>query len=131
MLRIFVLLAGVVVACSTALSSAQEVVLGQLYGSGVHAYFAGDFVKAYDQLSGAIKGGSQDPRVYYFRGLAYLKLGRQPEAVQDFKQGAALESKDINGTYNVGRSLGASRARRGSNWKSIASKPGWRRRKKR
>ena len=50
---------------------AQDGVLSQLYGNGVHAYFAGDFVKAHDLLSSAIAGGSRDPRCYYFRGLAY------------------------------------------------------------
>jgi hypothetical protein len=86
-------------------SQAQEAILGQLYGNGVHSYFAGDYVKSFDQLTSAITAGSHDPRVYYFRGLAYLKLGRTPEAVQDFQKGADLESKDLGRSYNVARSL--------------------------
>ena len=105
MLRILVLLAGALVAFSAVSAHAQEAVLGQLYGNGVHAYFAGDFAKAYDQLTAAVTAGSRDPRVYYFRGLAYLKLGRQPEATQDFQTGAALESKDLNRSFNVARAL--------------------------
>jgi hypothetical protein len=105
MLRTLVLLVGSLVALSAANSPAQDVVLGQLYGNGVHAYFAGDFVKAHDQLTAAVTGGSHDPRVYYYRGLAYVKLGRDQEAVQDFKRGAELESKDFNRSFNVARSL--------------------------
>ena len=84
---------------------AQDVVLGQKYGLGVHAYFAGDAVKAYEQLTDAIDSGSKDPRAFYFRGLAYLKLGRTQEANLDFQKGADLESRDTNKFYNVAKSL--------------------------
>lgn len=84
---------------------AQDVVLGQKYGLGVHCYFAGDYVKAYEQLTDAIDSGSKDPRAFYFRGLAYLKLGRTPEANLDFQKGADLESRDTNKFYNVAKSL--------------------------
>jgi hypothetical protein len=104
MLRTLVLLVGALVSISTVPSNGQEV-LAQLYGNGVHAYFAGDFVQAHDQLDAAVAGGSRDPRVYYYRGLAFLRLGREPEALQDFQAGAELESKDLNRTYNVARSL--------------------------
>ena len=105
MTRTLVVLVGALVSMTAVTSHAQQIVLGQLYGNGVHAYFAGDVMKAYDQLSAAITAGSSDPRAYYFRGLAYLKLGREPEAIQDFQKGAALETKDLNRSYNVGRSL--------------------------
>jgi hypothetical protein len=105
MLRTQVLLVGAIVTLAAASAPAQDAVLGQLYGSGVHAYFSGDFGKAYDQLTAAATAGSRDPRVYYFRGLTYLKLGRGPEATQDFQQGAQLESKDLHRTFNVARSL--------------------------
>ncbi len=98
------LVVGLALLVSTA-SFAQEAVLGQEYGTGVHAYFAGDNVRAYEALTSAIQGGSKDPRAFYFRGLAYLKLGRQAEAVADFRKGAELESKDINRFYNVGKAL--------------------------
>jgi len=95
---------------------AQDPILGQLYGSGVHAYFSGvgsrdqldaqeQFRKSFEYLSSAIEGGSQDPRAYYYRGLAYIKLGRATEAEMDFKKGAELESGDLNRIYNVGKSL--------------------------
>jgi hypothetical protein len=86
--------------------AAQDAILGQVYGSGVHAYFGEDFVKAHQLLTTAIDGHTQDPRAFYFRGLALLKLGRPQEAEGDFQQGAKLESAiDPARAYNVARSL--------------------------
>lgn len=98
------LAAGLTTLCAAA-ASAGDAVLRQEYGSGVHAYFAGDYLAAHERLTAAIDGGSRDPRAYYFRGLVYLKLGRGPEAKMDFRQGAELEGKDLNRFYNVGKSL--------------------------
>jgi len=86
-------------------ASASSAVLGEEFGSGVHAYFAGDFIVAHERLTDVIDAGTQDPRAFYFRGLVYLKLGRGPEAEVDFRHGAELESKDLNRFYNVGKSL--------------------------
>ena len=102
---VFVLLAGGLVSLCAATTSAGNAVLGQEYGSGVHAFFTGDNIAAHERLTAAIKGGSKDPRAFYFRGLVYLKLGRGPEAVMDFRHGAELESKDFNQFYNVGKAL--------------------------
>ncbi|MEX0713532.1 MAG: tetratricopeptide repeat protein [Pirellulales bacterium] len=84
---------------------AQYGALNELYGEGVHAYFAGDHGEAHALLSKAIDSGSQDPRAYYFRGLAHLKLGRDPEARDDFAEGARLEVADADRFYNVSKSL--------------------------
>jgi len=84
---------------------ADEAVLDQLYGNGVHYYFGNDYSRAYDSLSSAIRGGSKDPRAYYFRGLAELRLGREPDATADFSMGASLEATDANGRYFVGQAL--------------------------
>jgi hypothetical protein len=85
--------------------NADDTLLEQFYGSGVHAYNQGDYLGAYESLSSAIKGGTNDPRAYYFRGLAYLKLGRDPEAKADFQAGAELEVGDSSDVYPVNRSL--------------------------
>jgi hypothetical protein len=98
------LVGGWVILCGAPLG-AQEAVLGQMYGSGVHAYFAGDYVRAHQYLTSAIEGHTQDARCYYFRGLACLKLGRPQDAELDFQQGAKLECSDLNRTYNVAKSL--------------------------
>jgi hypothetical protein len=105
MFRCIVLLVGGLASLSPVSLFAQEAVLGQEYGSGVHAYFTGETQTAYDRLTAAIERGSQDPRAFYFRGLSYLKLGRPQEAAMDFRKGAELESKDVNRSYNVGKAL--------------------------
>ncbi|MEX2121492.1 MAG: tetratricopeptide repeat protein, partial [Pirellulales bacterium] len=84
---------------------AQSGALNELYGEGVHAYFAGDYREAHALLSKAIDSGSQDPRAYYFRGLAHIRLGRDPEARDDFAEGARLEVADADRFYNVSKSL--------------------------
>ncbi len=105
MFRNLTLLAGGLVLLSAASLRADDAVLGQMYGSGVHAYFSRDYVKAYQYLTSAIEGGTSDPRCFYFRGLTYVRLGREPEAEMDFAKGAKLESRDFDRFYNVARSL--------------------------
>ena len=84
---------------------AENGALGELYGRGVHAYNSGNYVEAYNQLTRAIESGSDDPRCHYFRGLSYIKLGREPEAKQDFTTAAAMEMRDTDRFYNVSKSL--------------------------
>lgn len=86
-------------------AQAQQGLLEDLYGNGAHAYFAGQPMEAYELLNTAIESGSQDPRVYYFRGLTYLQLGRPEEANADFERGAELEASQGGGFYNVDRAL--------------------------
>jgi len=105
MFRSIVVLVGGLASLGTVPLFAQEAVLGQEYGAGVHAFFAGDYAGAYEQLSAAIQGGSKDPRAFYFRGLACLNLGRGPDAAIDFRKGADLESGDVNRFYDVGKAL--------------------------
>jgi tetratricopeptide (TPR) repeat protein len=109
----FLALVGTAVA-GTALASAlsgnraigaDEPVTRQLYGSGVHAYFAKDYKEAHDLLTTAIGNKTQDPRVYYFRGLAQFQLGRPDEAKADFKTGADLEATASDDLFNIDRAL--------------------------
>ena len=78
--------------------------LARPYGAGVHAYFSGDVQRAYDDLTQAIEAGTRDPRAWYFRGLAALKLGRLDEAEADFSTGADRETA-AEGDWAVARSL--------------------------
>jgi hypothetical protein len=82
----------------------EDGVLAVAYGNGVHAYYAGDYQRSYEELSTTIEGGTQDPRAFYFRGLAALKLGRLDEAEADFALGANAEAAG-RGNWPVGRSL--------------------------
>jgi hypothetical protein len=78
--------------------------LARAYGAGVHAYFCGDAQRSYDDLTQAIEAGTRDPRAWYFRGLAALKLGRLDEAEADFSTGATKENEAV-GDWGVSRSL--------------------------
>jgi len=95
-------------AAAAAVSAAQPTIeslpLAAAYGDGVHAFFAGDFERAYEDLSQAIEAGTTDPRAYYFRGLAALRQGRSDEAEADFTEGATRESSGL-GAWPVARSL--------------------------
>lgn len=84
--------------------AAEVVALSRAYGAGVHAYFAGDHQRAYDDLTQAIEAGSGDPRAWYFRGLSALKLGRLDEADADFSVAADKEA-EAAGDWDVSRSL--------------------------
>jgi len=83
----------------------QDVVLGQMYGQGVHAFFAGDYLEAHRLFTAAIEAGSKDPRVFYYRGLCLINLQRPEQAPADFQRGAELESSEEGRIYNVGRAL--------------------------
>src|SRR6185312_15231416 len=113
MARILGCLAAAAMGVATAACFGQDALLEDLYGRGVHAYFAQRMPDAFNNLNEAVKSGSRDPRVFYYRGLALAHLGRPDEARQDFQQGAQLEI--LGGEpYPVGRSLeriqGADRA---------------------
>lgn len=88
-------------ACQT---SAQDSVLNEIYGHGVHAYFAGNHSDATQFLSAAIDGGLKDPRAYYFRGIVAYSQGRPYEAESDWQMGAEMEAS-MSGASSVGRSL--------------------------
>jgi hypothetical protein len=105
MLRNVLLAAAVAAVFAAAPLYAQDAVVGQMYGSGVHAFFSHDYQKAYNDLSSAIKLGSRDPRVFYFRGLSFEHLGRPEEAVMDFQKGAQLENAGGEGSPEIARSL--------------------------
>lgn len=68
-----------------------------LYRDGIVAYKAGDSLTALTKFDDAIKGNSEDPRVYYFRGIMLAEMGRMDEAKLAFNEGLAREksAKDI------------------------------------
>lgn len=81
---------------------AHSSVLTELYGQGVHKYFSCDYFAADTLLSQAIDNGSNDPRAYYFRGLAREMIGGGGDI--DFEEGARLEAAGSVGV-NVGAAL--------------------------
>lgn len=95
----------VTLACFAITLRAQDTLLQELYGRGVHAFFSGQYEQAHDLFTLAIDQGSQDPRVYYFRGLTYSRTGRPDEAESDFKEGARLEASGAAIQLDIGRAL--------------------------
>lgn len=85
-------------------ASAQSEVLAEMYGRGVHAYFAGDYIAANEFLTMAIDNGTDDPRAYYFRGLVSHTSGRQEEAKDDWNKGAEMEASG-KASRSIGKSL--------------------------
>jgi len=105
MVRALILALAATVALCCAPLGGQDIVLGQMYGQGVHAFFAGDYLEAHRLFTAAIEAGSKDPRVYYYRGLCLMNLQRPEQAPADFQRGAELESSEEGRVYNVGRAL--------------------------
>jgi hypothetical protein len=85
-------------------ASAQEGALSRLYGQGVHAYYGGNLAGAEKLFTQAIDGGSQYPRLHYYRGLIYLQSGRKKAATVEFEKGAELEVSATR-AYDVGLAL--------------------------
>jgi hypothetical protein len=69
----------------------EPVAVRSVIGDGMHAFHAGDYDRAYEHFTNAIDAGTVDPRSYYFRGLAALRMGRTSEAQADFTTGAERE----------------------------------------
>ncbi|PQO32502.1 hypothetical protein DTL21_20035 [Bremerella cremea] len=85
-------------------AAAQDTVLTELYGRGVHAYFRGDFPEAQKLLDTVVDQGTSDPRVYYFLGLADHQMGEEDKAKANFTKGAELEL-DQSQVYPVSKAL--------------------------
>jgi len=95
-----------ILAACTTFAQAQDV-LDELYGSGVHAFFSGNMLLATERFSEAIKAGSQDPRVYFFRGLTQIDSmgGSMASGTSDFEKGAQLEVLQGKRAIDVAKAL--------------------------
>ena len=94
-----------IICCSAKMpATAQDYVLNELYGNGVHAFFSGNYEQALNFLDEAVEEGSRDPRVFYFRALTLDYVGFEEKAKTAFHQGAEMEAADPN-VFPVGRSL--------------------------
>lgn len=83
-------------------SRAQHDAMVELYGEGVHRFYNSDFTGADQILSTVVDSGSEDPRAYYFRGLAREMSGGSGD--MDFETGARLEAEGKR-SVNVGQAL--------------------------
>jgi hypothetical protein len=97
---LIVLLAGSGVAFAQARSDAE-----QFYSSGVQAFHAQRFAEAigfFDRIEGL---GTQDPRAFFFRGLAHSRLGNTAAATADYETAARMELTVAGRSYSVPRAL--------------------------
>jgi hypothetical protein len=92
-----------VLVCVTQSGEASEAQAMKHYGAGVHALFQGRYETAIQQLDFASGYASDDARIYYLRGIAKLRSGRQVEAEFDFEVAAQMEA--THPRQDVGRSL--------------------------
>ncbi len=76
-----------------------------LFGEGVHQFNSGRYQQAVNTLTTVINAGTEDPRPYYFRGLAYRALGQSEQSTEDFKDGAALEAGNLSQRGQINRAL--------------------------
>ncbi|MDA0809045.1 MAG: tetratricopeptide repeat protein [Planctomycetota bacterium] len=68
----------------------------QLTADGTEAFLTGKHKVAVQLLDVAVSNGSNDPRTYYFRGLAKQELGLTDEAATDYKTAIGLELHPAN-----------------------------------
>ncbi|HMP77844.1 MAG TPA: hypothetical protein PKD54_00190 [Pirellulaceae bacterium] len=74
-----------------------------VYSLGVHQYFSEEYQAAYETLAHAKLIDPNDPRPYYFRGLAAYQLGFDGRL--DFEVGARTEARVAGAAALVSRSL--------------------------
>ncbi|HBJ37530.1 MAG TPA: hypothetical protein DDZ51_22800 [Planctomycetaceae bacterium] len=74
------------------LARVNDSILKEMLGEGMHLYFRSDFEGAVEIFTKVIDYQSKDPLVFYFRGLAFDKLGRTYESEADYEVGAGLEA---------------------------------------
>jgi tetratricopeptide (TPR) repeat protein len=98
-------LSAALVSTAGAALKAQDDATDKLYGAGVHAYFAGNFEAALEQLDAAVAAGSRDPRCYFYRGLTSWKLGNAAAAKTNFSEGARLEAANPELSRMISRSM--------------------------
>ncbi len=98
-------LIGVVLTGATDLHAQNSAELSAVYGRGVHAYFANQSDQAEQQFTQVIQAGSSDPRVFYFRAMTRLRMGRQHEAANDMRIGADYEARNPGSMGSISKAL--------------------------
>ena len=87
-----------------------------IFGKGVHAFFDKNYKEAIAVLSKAEELNIEDPRPYYFLGLAYLRQDEGDKAEQHIRKAAQLEFsgralRDYGVSESLRRIQGVERAR--------------------
>jgi len=99
-------MAFVVVAVSGIHVMAAEPTAAEIYGQGVHAYFAGDYDSAIELMTESLEKNAGDPRAYYVRGLALASRAGAEAGLADFARAAELEVNPVDEKfYDVNEAL--------------------------
>ena len=77
----------------------------QLYGRGTHAFNAKQYADAVNMFAQAEAAGTQDPRVFFYRGLSHFRLGDEAAAAADFATGSRMELTVSGRSYSVPKAL--------------------------
>lgn len=93
----------ILILCPVGISYGQN--FDSMYGSGIHKFFSGCNAEAIQLFDAAIATNPNDPRPYYFRGLAKMNYGDQYAAQADFQMGAQMEAMGKRRSSTVSRSL--------------------------
>ncbi|MDO4571712.1 MAG: hypothetical protein Q4D38_15130, partial [Planctomycetia bacterium] len=84
----------------------DNLILHRTYGLGIHEYNQHDYEAAFNTFTKCVDGKTQNPCVYYYRGLCLIQLGRPEAAEVDFQKGADLEmSASSNMQTQIGYDL--------------------------
>ena len=83
----------------------QQESAAELYGRGVSAYFSGDAAAAIAYLDKAIKANPNDPREFFFRGLARALQSGMDAAKADFAKASEIEANAGTHVYDVDDAL--------------------------
>jgi len=104
MSRLLTFAFGFLAAINFAVVSFAQTAMDETYGIGVHSYYSGNLTQADQIFNQLVDSGSQDPRVYYFRGVTQSRLTRDAAGKADFEKGADLEMQGKR-AVDVGRAL--------------------------
>jgi hypothetical protein len=96
----------VLLGLAAGIAAGEDESAAELYGKGVHAYFAADYDQAIGWLTESIAKFDGDPRAYYFRGLATASQSGVEAGLADFNQGADVEiNRTDRPVYNINGAL--------------------------
>lgn len=77
----------------------------RIFVQALSAYFKKDFKQSRELLDGLVAARSNDPRVYYFRGLSARELGDTKKSDADFKTAVGIEVTSQRNQISVDKAL--------------------------
>lgn len=97
---------GMLAAGASSPASALGQTTDQVFATNIHRYYEGDYDHLIADVSEIVNDDLEDPRIYYLRGLAFLKTGQESAAGQDLRKGAELEAIQFGKrNYNIPRTM--------------------------